>query len=599
LKNRQLDKPCQRTMIGLFSATLLLTLLNRPLLAQSFDSNQAPLDRPSVAPYAEKKQTPVLPELPELPPIGQDDTSLSSQGNIIVERFQFEGNTVFNDAQLAEITQHYCPKISAEDECKISAEKLQEIKNKITNHYIQAGYINSGAIIHDQKLENGIVTITIIEGKLFQVKILNEEELRLRPSYIEKRVKGEDGVALNIEKLQERLQLLQLNPLIDRLQAELGPGVELGEGVLNLKIFEDKLWEAQLRFNNYRSPSVGAYRGQLEFWHRNVTGMFGKGWGLGDTFYLRYGLTEGLSDFGVKYSLPLNSNDTTLSFQFDRSDSEVIEYPFSQLDVESEADTYAITLSHPLIKTPRQTLDFALRLEKRASKTFLLGRPFSFSPGVRDGESELSVIRFSQDWVNRSTNRVIAGRSSFNFGVDALNSTINDDGSPDSEFFSWLGQFQIVRRLDWFESERLKKSQIIFRTDAQWADQDLLPLEKLSIGGATTVRGYRENVITRDNGLISSLELRIPIWQSTILSDNPEEGWIEFATFMDYGRSWNADSDTPDPKDIYSVGIGLRWAPSKKIHANLYWGHALRDVEDPDEKDLQDDGVHFDLSILF
>jgi len=128
---------------------------------------------------------------------------------------------------------------------------------------------------------------------------------------------------------------------------------------------------------------------------------------------------------------------------------------------------------------------------------------------------------------------------------------------------------------------------------------DLLPLEKLSIGGATTVRGYRENVITRDNGLISSLELRIPLWQSTILSDNPEEGLIEFATFMDYGRSWNADSDTPDPKDIYSVGIGLRWTPSKKIHANLYWGYALRDVKEPDEKDLQDDGVHFDLSILF
>ncbi|OQY57066.1 MAG: hypothetical protein DRR08_02180 [Candidatus Parabeggiatoa sp. nov. 2] len=592
LKNYRLDKPCHRIMFGL-SATLLLTLLNRPLLAQSFDSNPAPLDRPSVAPFAEKKQTPVLPPLPKLPAIDQDDMSLSSVGDLEVEHFQFEGNTVFSDAQLAEITQPYQGR-------KISAEQLQEIKNKITNRYIKAGYINSGAIIHDQPVKNGTVTITIIEGKLFRVKILNEEDLRLRPSYIEKRVKGEEGAALNIEKLQERLQLLQLNPLIDRLQAELGPGVGLGEGVLNLKIYEDSPWAVQFRFNNYRSPSVGAYRAQIEFWHRNVTGMFGKGWGLGDTLYLRYGLTEGLSDFGVKYSLPLNSYDTTLSFQLERSDSEVIEYPFSQLDVESEADTYAITLSHPWIKTPSESLDFTLRLEKRASKTFLLGRPFSFSPGVREGESELSVIRFSQDYVKRSTNRVIAGRSSFNFGVDALNSTINDDGSPDSEFFSWLGQFQIVRRLDdWFESELMKKSQIIFRTDAQWADQDLLPLEKLSIGGATTVRGYRENVITRDNGLISSLELRIPLWQSTILSDNPEEGLIEFATFMDYGRSWNADSDTPDPKDIYSVGIGLRWTPSKKIHANLYWGYALRDVKEPDEKDLQDDGVHFDLSILF
>jgi hemolysin activation/secretion protein len=49
---------------------------------------------------------------------------------------------------------------------------------------------------------------------------------------------------------------------------------------------------------------------------------------------------------------------------------------------------------------------------------------------------------------------------------------------------------------------------------------------------------------------------------------------------------------------IYSVGVGLRWALTMRGPVELrpqfeiYWGHALRDVErlggDP-----QDDGIHF------
>lgn len=598
LKNHQPDKLHQRTLN--LSVFLLLIFVNNPLLAQFMpestlgDSDSFSLPPPP--PQYSEESAPVLPPLPKLPPIDMDGAGISSQGSINVKGFQFKGNmTCLEIEQLEGITQRYVDK-------EITAEQLQEIKNKITEQYIKEGCINSGAIIPDQPVEDGIITINLIEGQLVQVNVLNSEELRLRSSYIENRLKGESGDTLDIEKLQERLQLLQQNPRIKRLEAELGPGVKLGEGILNLKIYEDDPYQFQFRFNNYRSPSIGAYRGQMEYWHRNVTGSLFKQHGLGDTFYFRYGLTEGLNDFGVRYDLPINDQDTTLSFLFERSDSEVIEYPFSLLDVESEADTYAILLSHPWIKRSNESLDLTLRLEKRASKTFLLGRPFSFSPGVENGESKLSVIRFSQDYVHRNNNRVIAGRSSFNFGMDALNSTINDDGSPDSEFFSWLGQFQIAQRLsDLFDSQNMKKSQIIFRADLQWANQDLLPIEKLSIGGATTVRGYRENVLTRDNGFISSLEWRIPVWKMPLWSDNEDDGRIEIAPFFDYGHSWNADSDTPEPKDIYSAGVGLRWSPNKNIHANLYWGYALQqdDIPEPDEKDLQDDGVHFELSIQY
>lgn len=574
------------------SVYIALILLSVSSLAEIPGSDPTPLDRPSL-PKLDNVSPPtqVLPTLPKLPPLPKEDLPLSSVARIYIKKFHFEGNNVFSEEKLAKIAQSY-------EQRELTAEQLQEIKNEITNAYIQEGYINSGAIIPDQKVNDGVVTIKIIEGKLFQVEVSGNKSLRT--SYIRKRLENypKDKI-LNINSIQEKLQLLQQNSLFKRINAELGPGVKLGEGILKIHVDEARPYQLQFSFNNHRSPSVGAYRGELEGWHRNFTGLFGKGWG--DTLYIRYGLTEGLNDYTLRYLLPLSHYGTTLSFNVERSDSEVIESPFNQLDVESEADTYAITLNHPLLKKPNKSLELALKLEKRTSKTFLLGRPFSFSPGVRQGESDISVIRFSQDWLDRSRIHVLAARSSFNFGVDALDSTINDDGSPDSKFFTWLGQFQYVRRLDSLKNEHLKMSQILFRIDLQWADQDLLPLEKFSIGGASTVRGYRENQLTRDSGLISSLEWRIPVWRLPIsgLSKNPEDGRLEIAPFMDYGRAWNADSDTPTPKDIYSIGLGLRWAPNQDIHTELYWGKALRDLPEPEDKDWQDNGVHFELSVLF
>ncbi|RKZ92573.1 MAG: ShlB/FhaC/HecB family hemolysin secretion/activation protein [Candidatus Parabeggiatoa sp. nov. 1] len=576
-----------------FSMTLLLALLNQPLLA--FDTpgrEHQPFERPSFQPLEENKPALELPPLPELPPIPQDDTSISSVARIKVKQFKFEGNHVFSNEELATMTQDYQNR-------ELSPEQLQEVKNQITSRYNEAGYINSGAIILDQPVSDGIVTITIIEGELFQIDISGNK--RLRTSYIEKRVRGAGAAALNINQLQERLQLLQQRPMVERIHAELKPGVKLGEAILDLGVSEASPYRLQFNFNNHRSPSIGAYRGEIEAWHHNLSEWLpGKGWG--DMLYLRFGLTEGLKDYTMRYELPLNRYDTTLTFDLERSDSDVVEYPFSELDVESEANTYAITLTHPVqyFKRPDQSLDLALRLEKRDSKTFLLGRPFSFSPGVQEGESHLSVIRFSQQWLKRSYNQVFAARSSFNFGIDALSSTVNDDGSPDSEFFTWLGQFQYVRRLDdYFDFEPIKMSQIIFRTDVQWAEQDLLPLEKLSIGGVSTVRGYRENLLTRDSGFISSLEWRIPVMKWRFLSKEPEDGQVEIMPFIDYGRSWNADSGTPEPKDITSIGLGFNWRPNPNMNAQVYWGYALRDIPDPDDKDLQDDGVHFEFSVWF
>jgi hemolysin activation/secretion protein len=131
----------------------------------------------------------------------------------------------------------------------------------------------------------------------------------------------------------------------------------------------------------------------------------------------------------------------------------------------------------------------------------------------------------------------------------------------------------------------------------QFCDQSVLPLEKFSVGGAYSVRGYREDEFVRDNGVVASLELRYPAFRMPVpgLAQTAEDGMVQLAAFTDWGWSENVDTATPSPRSIGSVGLGVRWDPSPRLHAQLYWGIPLRDIDYPSD-DLQNDGIHFQLN---
>ena len=80
--------------------------------------------------------------------------------------------------------------------------------------------------------------------------------------------------------------------------------------------------------------------------------------------------------------------------------------------------------------------------ERLSHETSLLGERFSLEPGARNGRTAVAALRLGQEWVYRTQNQVIAARSRFSFGINALGATINKNGVPDGKFFAWLGQFQ-------------------------------------------------------------------------------------------------------------------------------------------------------------
>ncbi len=349
-----------------------------------------------------------------------------------------------------------------------------------------------------------------------------------------------------------------------------------------MRVEDQRPFRLLLDFNNHQSPSVGAERGIVTLEDANLLG-------LGDVLTLRYGRSSGLDPLlDFRYAIPVTARDTTVSFQYRRNALTVVEAPFEEVDIESESEVFTVGLRQPLYHTPRTLVAAELIGERLSETTTLLGEPFPLLPGSNEkGETAVTAVRLGLEVLHRTQVQAIAARFRFSVGVDALGSTVqNDKKVPDSQFFSWLGQFQWARQLPVLDS------QVIFRTDMQLTPDSLLTLEQIAVGGRFTVRGYRENTLVRDNAFLASVEARVPI-----VRNKPWADYLEVAPFYDYGRAWNTLGETPDPQDISSVGLGLRWAVtipgvvSFRPQAEVYFGYRLRDVriqrnQDPDR--LQD-----------
>lgn len=505
---------------------------------------------------------------------------------VFVREIRVVGSTVFSREELAALTGPYTNR-------EVTSEDLESLRLALTRLYTDRGYINSGAILPDQAVADGVITYDIIEGTLTGIQV--EGNRWLWPSYYRRRLSLGAGPPLNINELRERIQYLLEDPRIERLNASLVPGARLGEAVLAVRTEERLPFRAWLDIDNYQNPSVGAIRGLITLEDQSLTGN-------GDVLTVQYGRSEGLSPLlDFRYAFPITARDTILSAEYRRNDFTVIEKPFDELDIKSNSEIYTLTLRHPVYRTPSTQVFLELIGERLSHTTTLLGERFSLEPGAVNGEAVSSAIRVAQEIVYRTQTQVFAARSRFSVGVDVLGATIHDDRSvPDSRFFAWLGQMQWVRRLDFLERVGLGETQAIVKTDLQFASDPLLALEQAAIGGRYSVRGYRETTLLRDNAFIGSVELRIPVLQNLPFAD-----FLQLAPFYDYGRGWNTRSPTADrPLDISSIGIGLRWALTfrgpvpVRPQFEIYWGHPFRKVKTAGG-DPQDDGIHFQFLLAF
>jgi hemolysin activation/secretion protein len=186
----------------------------------------------------------------------------------------------------------------------------------------------------------------------------------------------------------------------------------------------------------------------------------------------------------------------------------------------------------------------------------------------------------------------IIGNDDFVFGVDVFEATVNESPIPDGRFFSWLGQVQRVQLVD-------ENNLIIVRGDLQLTANSLLPAEQFVIGGAKSVRGYRQNMRTGDSGFRFSIEDRI-----TLKRNSAGDPTLQISPFFEMGSVWNQiDNPNKLPRQTFlvSTGFGFIWEPFLGVNGlslRLDYGFPLVDFRDRGDN-IQDDGIYFNLDYRF
>lgn len=566
---------------------LLSSLTTKPLKAQTFDAAQLPPQQipppQDVQPLPPKPSPPALPPAPLPPPsdLLRPDNPVTTPDEQIpnvsetftVQRFEVIGSTVFSREELAKVLAPFINK-------PIAFAQLLQARTAISELYIKNGYITSGAYIPPQILTSGVVKIQVVEGGLEDILVTGTR--RLNRNYIRSRLALATQAPLKRDRLLQALQLLQQNPLIQNLSAELGAGERPGTSVLLVRVREAKSFNTQVALDNGRSPSVGSFRRRLQINEANLLG-------LGDNLNVGYTNTDGSNSFDASYTLPLNPRNGTITLNYGTTSSNVIEYPFNKLDIESASRYYDLTFRQPIVQTPTQEFALGLTASRRESDISSLlqreGLPASvLSPGADEkGRTRVSSLQFFQEWTSRNSREVIAARSAFNFGIGAFDATINTN-APDSRFFSWQGQAQWVRLL-------ADNTLLLVRGNMQLADRSLLPIEQFGLGGLGSVRGYRQDLLLTDNGVFATAELQYPI-----LRLPKSQGVLQVVPFVDVGSAWNSGRENPDVNTLASVGFGLQWRSGDRFTARLDWGIPLVSVTSR-ERTWQENGVYF--SILY
>jgi len=547
-------------------------------LAQQADPNQErfiqPIPELEPLPPESSETEPVITPPTEESPTDSPDIE-QPEVMIPVRKIEVIGSTVFSPEQFAPFTEPF-------EGRSVTLTELQSVTDAIDQLYLDAGYITSSAVLADQEIIDGVVKIQVIEGSLSEIQV--EGTQRLNPNYIKDRISLGVTTPLRVDTIEDQLRLLRADPLLENVESSLRSGSQLGESILIVRVKEAKAFSANLSIDNNSPPSVGSERFGVSLGYLNVTG-------IGDDLAASYfrSTTGGSNIWDLSYRVPLNRMNGTLQLRAVIDRNEITDPQFDDLGITGESELYELSFRQPLIRTPVEEFALSGGFSYKDGQTFIFDNiPQPFSIGAEaDGVTRTSVFRFGQDYIRRDSQGAWSARSQFNFGTGLFDATSNPSPIPDGHFVSWLGQMQRVQRLD-------ENNLLLMSLDLQLTPDSLLPSEQFVIGGGQSLRGYRQNARSGDNGFRFSVEDRITLQR--------DEGGIpvfQLVPFVDMGQVWN-NSDNPDPLPsqtfLVSAGIGLLWEPMPGFNIRVGYGFPIIDLDDRGTN-AQDEGFFFGVNL--
>jgi len=495
-------------------------------------------------------------DVPEPPPVAKIQSP-----QFFVNDIRVTGITIFKPEDIEPIVTQYKQK-------DLTLDQLSGLVDEINQKYREAGYLTTQAFIPPQDIENGVVTIEVLEGKIGRLYVSGNKYYKTW--FLEKKIPQEPGEPLNIKDLEKTLNRINQQENF-RLKAVLSPGQDTGETDLKLEVAERQPWQIAGTFDNQGRPFIGMYRYGVEVTNQNFTG-------IGDRVFAKW--IGASADAGAKdtnviiagYTLPISTIGTELgyNFSYSRVNVDLPQVP-QGTDVRGTSFNHSILLTQPLDKLRRWTVDAGVNFRAINSYSNIARAAFGL-----DNQDRIFSTQFGLSYDNVDRWGRTFARGQFTFAPHAL--------GGEEKFSKYEMFFNRVHRLP-------MRNTLILRAYSQLTPDALPPAEQYQIGGAFSVRGFTEGLLTGDRGWSFGVEDRFPIpflrHVSPYLADR-----VQGAVFFDYGQAWLDQSNTSYVDGIsgsagrtllMSVGTGVRARITRFASGfvDLAWGLVDRNQAEP------------------
>ncbi len=457
---------------------------------------------------------------------------------LTLEKLMVEGVHIYSDADLSYIYEGFIGK-------EITLEDVYAISNEITNKYRSDGYILTQAVVPPQTIDDGQVTLRVVEGFIDQILIEGEPipsaEKRIR-DYAEK-IRGENIVDAKI--LEHYLLLINDLPGV-KARSVLSPSkTVVGASDLMIIIERDR-YDAQASFSNNGSRFLGPYQG---LYRGSYNSLFGFNEKISGTVAVS-GDKERVDEllFGsLSYEQPISETGTLLRLTGSYTSTEP-GADLDEFDVEGRSRFIQGTVIHPFIRsrTTNFTGRFGFDFRHVTSSNDLEATRKDRISSFRLGTTYQFIDTFLGVGVNALDLEISHGVGLF--GASGRNDSNLTRAEGNSRYHKAELSLQRLQRV-------APKLNLLLAGQAQLASSALLSSEEFGVGGASFGRGYDSSEIVGEDGFAGKIELQ---WRQP--KDIQHINDYQLYTFYDAGRVFNKDATTSDGKrdSLASTGFGVR-----------------------------------------
>jgi hemolysin activation/secretion protein len=491
-----------------------------------------------------------------------------------INDIELKGADSLSDADKARLLKPYI------GQC-LGVTQLNELLKVITDHYIEKGLVTSRAYLPQQDLSAGHLKVLVVEGKLESLK--GAENSKLSERELAMAFPGKAGELVNLREIEQMVDQLNRLPS-NQAKMELSPSKNVGGSDVLVNNTAQKPWRAGLSRSNDGQRSTGEQQWGATFdWDSPL--------GLADQLSLRGGHDAMTDHQHTSNNAMLNYNLPWGWWNFS--------YTYSQSEYRSQ-----IAANGYNFKQTGDSENHQLRAERvihrdAVSKTSLsTGLSYLRTNNfIEDSKLKLSSNRISEAQFGLNHGRRV-GSAFVNFdagmqqGIGAFDAQGSHDpgpGEPDARYRKYTATLSYLQPFKlWGESFTFSSLMT-----GQRSEDVLFSPQRTSLGGLSSVRGYKDQSLSGDSGGYWRNDLR---WARPVTAEWLRPVFAEYGTSLGYDQGViRGDRYNGDQHGRMSSNSLELFARGEHVAASVTFAHSL---ERPDALTEREAPIYFRLDLF-